>query len=298
MVEMEIKKCLILIACLYVTINVSFAQEKERKQWFKKTVFDAGKVFEGKKIYHEFEFKNPYPVPHKIKWLQKTCSCAQAWLILNGKEIPFNDVVLKTPVVRPGQTGKVKLLLDMTGIRGIKEAEVTVGLDDRKKDYPTLVLKATGIVYFEITPPNISLGELKWNEKKEFRFSVTSKHIKQWKILGWDPLPEGIKLEPPEMEKTKEGIVYKFKGTLGPGIPPGPAGGTIRLRTDFKGHVIEVSVAAEVKRPYKVTPRGFLGFGRVVRSRGKERIIKIVNQEKDKALKILSVRLVGLNKPR
>ncbi len=136
------------------------------------------------------------------------------------------------------------------------------------------------------------------NEKKEFRFSVTSKHIKQWKILGWDPLPEGIKLEPPEMEKTKEGIVYKFKGTLGPGIPPGPAGGTIRLRTDFKGHVIEVSVAAEVKRPYKVTPRGFLGFGRVVRSRGKERIIKIVNQEKDKALKILSVRLVGLNKPR
>ncbi len=266
--------------------------------WFPKTSFDAGTVFEGAKVVHLFPFTNPDDKAHAIKWLQKTCSCSQAWLVVGKKEIPWSEVVRHPVTIPPGGKGGVKLLLDMTGVRGVKEAEVTVGLDDNKKfKNPTLKIRAVGVVYFEAVPSTISLGRLGWDEKKSFSFTVTSTKVEKWKITGWDPLPPGMKLEEPKRKEEGGKIVYTFRGTLGPGLPPGPAGGTIRLKTDFKNKVVEVSVAAEVKRPYTVDPEGYLGFGRVWRSRGKEKIIQIENLDPSRELRLLDVKLLDLNRP-
>ena len=265
--------------------------------WFPKTFHDAGTVFEGTKVTHVFPFKNPDSKPHKIKWIRKTCSCSQAWLVVGGKEIPWNQVVHEPVTIPPGGEGGLKLLVDMTGIRGVKEAEVTVGLDDKRWGNPTVKVRATGVVYFEAVPSTISLGRLGWDEKKAFSFTVTSTKVKKWKITGWEELPPGMKLDKPKRKEEAGRITYTFHGILGPGLPPGPAGGTIKLKTDFKNRIVEVSVAAEVKKPYKVNPEGYLGFGRVWKNKGKEKVIEIENLDPSRELRLLDVKLLDMNRP-
>ncbi len=267
------------------------------RSWFPKTYYDAGTVFEGTKVVHVFPFKNPRSKPHQIKWIQKTCSCSQAWLVIGKKEIPWNEVVHHPVTIPPGGGGGVKLLVDMTGIRGVKEAEVTVGLEEKGIPNPVLKIRALGVVYFEAVPSTISLGRLGWDEKKDFSFTVTSTKVKKWKITGWEALPPGVKLDNPKRTEKDGRITYTFHGTLGPGLPPGPAGGTIKLKTDFKNRVVEVSIAAEVKRPYTVNPEGYLGFGRVWRARGKEKVIQIENLDPARELRLLDVKLLEMNRP-
>jgi len=268
------------------------------KAWFSKVFHDEGTVFEGAKISHVFPFKNPTAEPHVIKVMQKTCACAMAWLVWDGKEVNYLDVAVHPITVPPGGEGGIKVLLDMTGIRGLKDGTVTMVTDDPQTPSTTVKYQATGVHYFEVTPPSLSFGELSWKEHKEFSFTVTSSHVKQWSILKIGTLPEGIRLQEPQRSEADGKIVYKVSGTIGPDLPPGPAGGTVRLHTDFKDFVIEVMVAADVKQPYTIAPKGFFSFGLVRQAKGSpERLIEIENKDPEHRLELLGAALEDLNRP-
>lgn len=78
----------------------------------KKTVHDFGVIVEGKKIYHQFEFKNTGNVPLIIQSATVTCGCT----------IPDYP---KQPI-KPNEIGVIKVIFNSAGKIGKQDKIVTI----------------------------------------------------------------------------------------------------------------------------------------------------------------------------
>lgn len=265
--------------------------------WFSSAAHDAGRRLEGSVVTHLFPFRNPHAEPRVIRWMQKTCDCAAAFLILSGKEIPADSVREAPVTIPPGGQGGVKLVLSVTEC-GPLVGTATLGFGDAEDSPHSVKLSVLGEGHFQVTPPVLALGELLAGESQAFSFRIESAYLEHWTITGIDPLPPGLRLLDPERIEAGGRVIYTVRGTLGPDLTPGRAGGVIRLRTDAVSRPIEIRVGAEVKAPYSVSPPGFLHFGLVRRAQGSPpRTIRIETRDPGHDLKLIDVRLEGLNRP-
>ena len=266
---------------------------------FAKTFHDEGKVFEGSKLTHLFKFKNESEVTYLMDHLAKTCACAKAWLIQGGEEIEYTKVAMEPRKLPPGGEGAIKVLLDMTGIHSLKDGTATLRFTDPAGGHihQTVKFQATGMSYFKVEPPSLTFTKMRWDEKKDFSFTVSSPHVEKWSITDWKSgLPAGVTLAEPEIRQGEKGPVYTFKGTLGPGLKPGVGGGTIKLETDFdKIRFIEFSLLADVVSPLEIS-RNHLGFGVVRQRRGKTLSFTLTCKDEKHPLQFVRARLTKLNR--
>ncbi len=250
--------------------------------WFEKTKLYLGTFYEEEEAVGTFRFKNPDKQEHKFTGLTASCTCAKAILKVGdrvyhhssegGKGPQLHRVSQKNGVeerdlvshitIGPEESGTVEVHMKMAGHQGDKDANIQLQTSDEKLPAISLNWRATGAVYFLVDPPDISLNEMTWQDKRVFTFRVTSPLKPDFNLVTLENKPP--KAEVKFEKELKEGrAVWTVTGTYGPNLEEKDGGGEISIKSDAQGKVVKMRFAAFVKGPLKQTPSGFVSCGAI-----------------------------------
>lgn len=261
-------------------------------EWFTRTQADFGTFFEEETAKGVFSFSNPRDVEHRITRLTPSCACSKAVIRVAGRtyEIGSDKVLRRLRTNEDGteikeqvsyitvpakEEGEVEVFMKMTGIRGLREADLNLQLSDEKLPIVGLKWRATGAVFFAVEPPEVNLNEMTWTDQREFEFRIRSPLQKDFNLVSHEPLSESMKITY-EKEMDGDSAVWVVKGTYGPGASERDQGGAITFTSDIRGEgakdakQVTARVVAFLKGPLTVSPGGFIALGHVKRDQGKE----------------------------
>lgn len=251
--------------------------------WFPVTVRELGTFYGTGEAIGQFEFSNPQDTP--VDWVSLTpsCQCASAEITIGagGKRVyrviakPQKRLVRVTRIpgqpdklenvakitIGPKERGRVVTRLDMNKITGGKHATLDIHGTDPVEPHTKLTFRATGAQLFSVSPKEINLNKMSWNETREFTATVSSRMQKDWEILSVDKPSDAFDVK---WEKVKNGdyTSYRIRGTYGPVSSEVAGGGMLKFRTNMKnGAAFSVRVLAFVQGPLDVKPGGFLTLG-------------------------------------
>lgn len=248
--------------------------------WFPVTNQDLGTYFgtgEAAGVYH---FKNP--TDQTIEWRQLTgsCQCAKAKVMVGGRLYrltskpnpnrlmrvtqvpgqPDQEELVQQISIGPGEEGDVEVHLDMNGITGAKQASLDIHTSDPTLPQIKLNFHATGAQLFTVSPSEVNLNKMTWNESREFSVTVVSPLQKDWKILRMDPA-KGFDVSW-EKQTNNDNTSWLIKGKYGPVDGETAGGGVLKFFSDVNGSAsFTVRVMAMVQGPLEVKPGGFLTLG-------------------------------------
>ncbi|MCA8964328.1 MAG: DUF1573 domain-containing protein [Planctomycetes bacterium] len=265
--------------------------------WFPVVDEDLGTVVGEDHVTAKFPFKNPTDQTVEWKNLQGSCQCSRA-IIRVGERVyehqskprPMLNRVTKTeggaetrePVdqisIGPGESGEVEVHMEMHGVTGPRQATLDIHSTDEGTPHTKLKWNATGAKLLVVSPAEVNLNKMTWNESREFQVTVTSPLFKDFNILRMDEAP-GFDVK---WEKAMNGdqAVWTVKGKYGPLGEEQGSGGALKFYTDLSGEAsFLVRVIAFVQGPLEVKPGGFLPMGRI--AQGTEVVKDITFQPND-----------------
>ena len=248
--------------------------------WFPVTVRELGTYYGSGEAVGRFEFTNPQDTP--VDWVSLTpsCQCARAEITIGervyrviakpqkrlvrvtraaGQPEKLENVTKIT--IGPKETGTVVTRLDMNKITGGKHATLDIHGTDPVEPHTKLTFRATGAQLFSVSPKEVNLNKMTWNETREFTVTVSSRMEKEWEILSVDKPSDAFDVE---WEKVMNGdyTAYRISGKYGPVSSEVAGGGMLKFRTNMKnGASFSVRVLAFVQGPLDVKPGGFLTLG-------------------------------------
>lgn len=248
--------------------------------WFPVTVRELGTFYGSGEAVGKFDFENPQD--QAVDWVSLTpsCQCASAEITIGDriyKVIAKPQKRLVRVTRRPGQPdklenvakitvgpkekGTVETRLDMNKITGGKHATLDIHTTDPVEPHTKITFRATGAQLFAVSPKEVNLNKMTWNETREFTVTVSSTMQKDWEILSLDKPSDAFDVQ---WEKVKNGdfTSYRIKGKYGPVNSEVGGGGMLKFRTDMNnGAAFNVRVLAFVQGPLDVKPGGFLTLG-------------------------------------
>lgn len=260
--------------------------------WFTATDLDMGTFFGHEEAVGVFRFKNPRD--KEVAWtnLQGSCTCTRAVIRLGDRRYeltakPERQLVRITraaggnesrePVqqilIEAGEAGEVEVHMDMHGVTGPKSANLDIHTTDDLLQQIKLKWQATGAQMFLISPADVNLNTMVWNDVKDFTVTVTSGLVKDFNILRMEPADTAFKVAY-EKSMNGENAVWTIRGTYGPCEGEAPSGGILKFYTDIQGDSsFSIRVAATVKGPLELSPGGFLMFGRIQKGAGAQQSV-------------------------
>lgn len=267
--------------------------------WFAVTSQDLGTFFGQGEATGIFKFKNPTDQAIDWRTLTGSCQCAKATVRVGGRTYELsskpnpNILTRVTKVagqpdqiervqqisIEPGAEGEVEVHLDMNGITGPKQATLDVHTTDPVLPHFKLMFNANGAQLFAVSPSEVNLNKMTWNETREFSVTVTSPMQKDWKVLRMD---DAGKVFSATWEKVVTGdtTAWVIKGKYGPVDGDTAGGGVLKFHTDVQGGAtFNVRVLAFVQGPLEVKPGAFLTLGLI--RKGKEMKREIVFEPND-----------------
>ncbi|MGE0143248.1 MAG: hypothetical protein AB7I19_06565 [Planctomycetota bacterium] len=265
-----------------------------RNDWVEAPELDLGTHLEGEVARGSWRFKNPTAAPQQIKSFQPSCACSKAVIRLGDRSYrvenqprpntiyrittgeggaEVKEMVEVVPIA-PHEEGSVDVEIDLHNVSGAKEATITVHTSDENNRLLMLKARAVATQFFRISPPEVSLNKMRWDEKKEFEVRINSPLQKDFSITGHDPLPDRMEISYTK-EMVGEEAWWVVKGSYGPNVDPKAGGGVINLRTDVQGKSVQVRVSAFVEGPLTITPGSFVPLGRISATEGLTREIEI-----------------------
>lgn len=259
--------------------NTSRTSATGGNSWFPVTVRELGTYYGQGEAVGVFDFKNPHDEVIEWRSLLPTCQCASAEVRVGDRiyrviSKPEKRIVRVTKrpgepdklenvtsiAIGPHEEGVVETRLNMHNITGGKSASLDIHTTDPVEPQSKLTFRATGAELFSVSPKEINLNKMTWNETREFTVMVTSGE-KDWKIVGMDDAGEHFDVT---WEKIQQGDVtaYRINGKYGPVSGEAAGGGVLKFRTDIAGAAtFNVRVLAFVQGPLEVKPGGFLTLG-------------------------------------
>lgn len=252
--------------------------------WFPVTVRELGTFYGSGEAIGKFDFTNPQQTD--VDWVSLTpsCQCARAEILIGEGQSHRVYRVISKPQKRlvrvtraageperlenvakitigPGESGTITTRLDMNKITGGKHATLDVHGTDPVDPHTKLTFRATGAQLFGVSPKEVNLNKMTWNETREFSVVASSRMAKDWKILSVDKPSDAFDVS---WEKVQNGeyTSYRISGKYGPVNSEVAGGGMLKFRTDVKnGASFNVRVLAFVQGPLDVKPGGFLTLG-------------------------------------
>ncbi|WP_243372616.1 DUF1573 domain-containing protein [Geotalea sp. SG265] len=109
--------------------------------------FNFGTIVQGEKLHHTFSIKNTGDSPLSILRVVPSCGCTAA----NAS----------SPVIQPGRSGEIKIVFDSTNFSGKVTKSIALETNDPKTPSYTLTLNGNIIEEIQITPRQVSLGQIK-----------------------------------------------------------------------------------------------------------------------------------------
>lgn len=248
--------------------------------WFAVTNQDLGTYFGTGEAVGVYHFKNPSD--QAVEWRQLTgsCQCAKAKVSVGGRLYrltskpnpnrlmrvtqvpgqPDQEELVQQISIGPGEEGDVEVHLDMNGITGPKQASLDIHTSDPTLPQIKLNFHATGAQLFTVSPSEVNLNKMTWNESREFSVTVVSPLQKDWKILRMDPA-KGFDVSW-ERQTNNDNTSWLIKGKYGPVDGETAGGGVLKFYSDVNGSAsFNVRVMAMVQGPLEVKPGGFLTLG-------------------------------------
>ncbi len=174
--------------------------------WFPETVKDLGTYFGEGEATGTFPFKNP--TDDTVEWsnLTGSCQCSRAIIRIGDRRYQLTkqqgsvlqritrgaDGVDKLePVtkiaIEPHEAGEIEIHLDMHNVQTRKEASLDIHSTDPALSHLKLRWFAMGALQFVISPSEVQLNKMTWNESRDFKVTVTSPRNKDFNILHMDP---------------------------------------------------------------------------------------------------------------
>lgn len=267
--------------------------------WFDATNLDLGTFFGQGEAVGKFKFKNPSDQAFEWTHLAASCQCAQAIVRvgdrtykLSSKPNPNRLLRVTSPAGQPeqteqvpsipiaaGETGEVEVQLNMSNISGPKHATLDIHSTDPQVPQTKLSFHATGAKLFSVSPEEVNLNKMTWNETREFTVTVVSPMYEDFNITGMDDAGEAFDVS---YEKSNAGgrATWTIHGKYGPVSGEVAGGGVLKFRTDINhGASFLVRVLAFVEGPLEVKPGGFLTLGLI--RKGKSLTREIVFEPND-----------------
>jgi hypothetical protein len=262
--------------------KVQIGNPQSGNAWFPVTDLDLGTYFGHEEAVGSFRFKNPKGVPVQWRNLTGSCTCTKAVIRVGDRRYELvsrpekqllrvtknpagQDVreVVQQITVGPDEEGEVEVHMEMVGISGPRQATLDIHSTDEKLQQIRLKWHATGAQMFVISPAEVNLNKMTWNETKEFTVTVTSPLHKDFNIKRMDPADKAFTVT---WDKTMNGdaAVWTIKGKYGPLDGEAGGGGVLKFYSDIQGESsFLVRVMAFVQGPFEVKPGGFLPLGRI-----------------------------------
>ncbi|MBX3464846.1 MAG: hypothetical protein KF830_16890 [Planctomycetes bacterium] len=255
--------------------------------WFPVTELDLGSYFGEGEASGVFRWKNP--TQSDVTWsnLLGSCQCIRAEIRAGERRYELrpkqanplvrigrdaNGKETQEPVTQiaigPGEEGEVEVHLDMHGINGPKMATLDIHSSDPALPQIKLRWNAFGAQLFTISPTEVQLNKMTWNETREFQVTVLSPMKRDFNILRMDDAGKAFDVR---WEKTMvgENATWTIKGTYGPVGEDVAGGGVLKFHTDVNGSTpFTVRVMAFVQGPLEVKPGGFLTLGMIRQGSG------------------------------
>lgn len=280
--------------------------------WFAATHADLG-VGSGV-VRGTLEFRNP--LDHAVAWrgLTGNCACSRATLRLGDATYELRQQPVANQLVRiqppsegveqvvpvaeipipAGAAGRIEVELSLNGIVGAKQAMLDIHTDDPAMPHVRLTFAATAAARFQVSPSEVTLGSMRWDETRPFEVTVVA-DAADWRILRMDDVPGG------SATWTKSAVdgrrAWTIRGSYGP-LTAQQAGATQwTFHTDLDGGAtFSVRLLAEVVQPIAVRPGKFLGLGLVVPGAVIEREVTLAAAD-GKDLRATSVGFANLSLP-
>ncbi len=250
--------------------------------WFAVTDLELGNNFGHEEAVGRFAFKNPKPVPIVWRSLQGSCTCTKAVIEVGNRRYemvskPEKQLVRVTKnangtdtrevveqlTVEPGEEGAVEVHMEMHGVTGPRQATLDIHTTDEALSQIKLKWHATGAQMFVISPAEVNLAKMTWNETREFTVTVTSPLHKDFNIKRMDDAGKDFQVT---WEKTMNGdaATWTIHGKYGPIQGEAAGGGQLKFYADIQGESsFTVRVMAMVQGPLEVKPGGFLSIGMI-----------------------------------
>lgn len=280
--------------------------------WFAATHADLG-VGSGV-VRGTLEFRNPQG--HAVVWrgLTGNCACSKATVHVGGGRYELRHQPVANQLVRieppaegpeqvvpvaeipipAGAAGRVEVELNLNGIVGTKQALLDIHTDDPAMPHARLTFAATAAARFQVSPPEVPLGSMRWDETRAFEVTVVADAV-DWRILRMEDVPAG---KATWTRSTVDGrTAWTIHGSYGP-LTAQQAGATQwTFHTDLDGGAtFEVRLLAEVVQPISVRPGKFLGLGLVAPGAVVEREFTLAASD-GKDLRATSVGFASLSLP-
>jgi hypothetical protein len=251
--------------------------------WFPVTESDLGTHFGHEEAVGHFPFRNPTDGTVEWKNLTGSCTCSKAVIRvgqrryeLTAKPTPNQLMrITKGPggqdvpervtqiTIDPGEEGEVEVHMEMNGVSGTRTATLDIHNSDPKLPQIKLRWHATGAQMFVISPAEVNLNKMTWNETRDFSVTVTSPLKKDFNITRMDDAGKNFQVT---WEKAMNGDAasWTVKGKYGPADGDTAGGGVLKFFTDVQGESsFLVRVMAFVQGPLEVKPGGFLTLGMI-----------------------------------
>jgi len=257
--------------------------------WFEFTELDLGTFPGAKHAVGQFEFQNPND--REILWrgLRGSCACGKAVIRVGDRHYeltpkPRKELVrisrgadgvehrekVEQIAIGPREEGVVEVHIDIPNVAGVREAQLDGHTTDVALPQFKLMWKGRSAKHFLVSPAEIRLDKMTWNEVREFTATVTSPVHTDFNIVGLRDPVEGFDVE---FEKGvfRDRTRWTIRGRYGPMGPEAKGGGGIlTFVTDVAAQrsAFPLRVVASVEGPLQIRPGTFLSLGLIRHGEG------------------------------
>ncbi|MGE3174525.1 MAG: hypothetical protein AB7O97_17980 [Planctomycetota bacterium] len=278
-------------------VEVDHAVGRGGNSWFPVTEQDFGTHYNHDTVVGRFTFKNP--TGDEVEWrgISGSCQCSDATLTVGDelyryKKKPTPKLVhvirdggvereeqVEKIMVGPEESGEVEVHMELGGVAGARKATLDIHTTDPKLPMIRLAWSAIGAQVFVISPSEVNLNQMVWNETREFTVTVQSPIQKDFEITG-----EDIAQDEFQVTRTKEMLdgtaKWTIQGTYSPKNAEALGGGVLKFYTDVPGQAsFTVRVSAAIQGPLEVKPGTFLTLGMI--RKGTKRVEQVVFEPND-----------------
>lgn len=271
------KKCLFF--CFLFFSFFLFSQENP-KLVCNEPLKDFGTVVKGEEVFHNFEIKNEGNIDLTIIDVRPSCGCT---------------IAEADKVIKPHQTGKVKVKFETKDFRGPVTKDITIISNDPENPQFKIFIKATIKPVVDVLPDtNLRLIKLKRDVGKVQRLIVTEEEGFEFKILKYESSKPYIKFESIPAPQDKINPQYKNKQyeitvLVGPEAPVGMINERVNVFTNSKlVQKIELKILGLVRPEIMVTPPK-LDMGNIEATSDFQRMIRVKDNSQSGKFEIVSV---------
>jgi len=225
----------------------SASSDDQNKSWaikmFAEPKFDFGPVAQHSDCQGYLEFTNCFEPDMEVVSVSTSCKCISA--------------STETKLLKPHETGKIKLVLDTSRFQGQRHVTLTVQFKYKGSNYVTASIPCAAFIRTDVwmQPSFANLGAISAGTGGEQTVKVSRTGNDQWKIREVKSRNPGLTTELKELSRGNGRVEYEVKVKVDPAAKIGNIQESLVLVTNDSSNAnVALRVEGRVESDIQVTP--------------------------------------------